>query len=444
LNLGTEEADMPFTLTMPKLSPTMEEGTIAKWHVAEGDHVEAGQLLFEVATDKATVEYNAIDSGWLRKILIKDGESATVNQAIAIFTENKDESIEGYKPTGISAPSKEKPAEVETQTQEKEKKEPAAQQPAKGASLQQPSFVPEQPLAQYEFERPTDALEKRISASPLAKKLAKEKGLELSSVKGTGPGNRIVSRDLDLAQPAGQLVFGNRETPEIPPGTYEEESFSPMRKVIGQRLQESKSFIPHFYVQQSIDAQPIVAIREQLSNLGVKVTFNDFVVRACALALRKHPNVNSGYNSVNQTVIRFKTIDISIAVSLEGGLITPIVRHADYKNLGELSAEIRNLAKRAKDGKLDPQEYKGGSFTISNLGMFGVTNFQAIINPPQAAIVAVGGIQDVPVVKNGTVVPGKIMNLTLSADHRVVDGAAGAEFMQTLKKYLENPASLLI
>lgn len=245
------------------------------------------------------------------------------------------------------------------------------------------------------------------------------------------------------AQPAG-AAFGLRESPSIAPGTYEEETMSPMRKIIGQRLQESKSFIPHFYVQQTIDAQPMISIREQLANNGVKVTFNDFVIRACALTLKNHPNVNSGFNSLNQTIIRFKTIDIAVAVSVNGGLITPIVRHADFKNLGELSVEVKDLAKRAKESKLEAHEYKGGSFTISNLGMYGVTDFQAIINPPQAAILAVSGIQDAAVVKNGHVVAGKTMNIQLSVDHRVIDGVAAAEFIKALQKLLESPAVLLM
>lgn len=218
----------------------------------------------------------------------------------------------------------------------------------------------------------------------------------------------------------------------------------PMRKVIASRLQESKSFIPHFYVQLTVDVEPLIALREQLKHVQVKVSVNDLLIRAAALALKKHPNINSGFNSVNMTIVRFKTIDISVAVSTGEGLITPIIRHADYKNVGEISVEMKQLVKRAKEGKLDPHEYKGGSFTISNLGMYGVTNFQAIINPPQAAILAVSGILDTPVIKNGQVVPGKIMNLTLSADHRVVDGVAAAEFLNTLKTYVENPAALLL
>ncbi len=437
---------MPFTLTMPKLSPTMEEGTIVKWHKKVGDLVQAGDLLLEVATDKATVEYNALDEGWLREILVQEGKEATVNQPIAVFTVEKDESLEGYQPKGITPKTdekKEKPAVVSEPADQITASEEVSKKKA-ASVVAQPQFSPEPPIENYTFEYPTERAEKRILASPLAKKLAKEKGLDLSSVKGTGPNQRIMSRDLIKAQPSGLVNFGHRQAPSLPPGSYEEQPLSPMRKVIGQRLQESKSFIPHFYVTQVIDADPLAAMREQLKNQEIKLSINDFIVRACALALRQHPVINSGFNSVNQTIIQFKTIDIAIAVSVEAGLITPIVRHADYKNLGELSLEIRLLAQKAREGKLSPHEYKGGSFTISNLGMYGVAEFQAILNPPQAAILAVSGIQDVPVIRNGAIVPGKTLNLTLSVDHRVIDGVAAALFLQTVKKLLENPSILLI
>lgn len=435
---------MPFTLTMPKLSPTMEEGTIAKWHKKEGEFIEADELLLEVATDKATVEYNALDSGWIRKILVSDGQEAIVNQPIAILTEDKKENIEGYQPQGAAAKGA-APAQTEAPKNEnvKPSETPSVSAPAQVATVRQPTFTPEAPLENQDFWRP-DGDQSRIKASPLAKKLAKEKGLDLSTVKGTGPGNRVVSSDLGKAQPSGVVVFGKNERPTEAPGSYTEESLTPMRKVISQRLQEAKSYIPHFYVSLKINAQPMMDVREQLKNHDVKVTFNDFVVRASALALRKHPNVNSGFNSVTNSIIRFKTIDISIAVSLPAGLITPIVRHADFKNLGELSAEVKELAARAKEGKLEAHEYKGGSFTISNLGMYGVSEFIAIINPPQAAILAVSGILPVPVIKNGQIVPGNEMTLTLSGDHRVIDGVAGAEFLKTMQKLLENPAVLLV
>lgn len=428
---------MPFTVTMPKLSPTMEEGSIAKWHKKEGDKVSAGELLIEVATDKAVVEYNALDEGFLRKILIPTGGRAIVNQPIAIFTEKANENIDGYKPEGDMPKTK-----VETESAKVEESPKVQPKVAVGAAMQQPAFAPEPPLEKYQFGFPTG--NKRPAASPLAKKLAKEKGLDIGTVKGTGPGGRVTSRDLDLAQPDQTVSFGKREMPTEAPGTYEEVALTPMRKVIAQRLQQAKSFIPHIYVRQEVDASALFEAREQLKNGNLKITFNDFVLRACALALREHPEVNSGFDSTNQTIILFKTIDISIAVTVDGGLITPIIRHADFKNLGEISVEVKELATRAKLGKLNPEEYKGGSFTISNMGMFGVTDFAAIINPPQAAILAIGGIEEVPCVKNGQVVVGKRMNIVLSADHRVIDGAEAAKFIKTVQKYLENPALLLV
>jgi pyruvate dehydrogenase E2 component (dihydrolipoamide acetyltransferase) len=435
---------MPFTLTMPKLSPTMEEGTIAKWRKKEGEFAKSGDVLFEVTTDKATVEHSALDEGWLRKILIKEGESAVVNQPIAIFTEKKEESIEGYQPEGVVTklvPPEAAPIPAKEEAPVKQ----AAVPPQKAAgAMQQPAFVPEPPLAKYSFLGPQGEVTGHISASPLAKKIAKERGVDLTTIKGSGPNDRIMSRDLDLAQPAAVVTFGRREAPTVAPGTYEEAPLSPMRKVIAQRLQESKTFIPHFYCTQEILADKMVSLRAELATAGLKVSFNDFVVRASALALREHPNVNSGFNSVNNSLIRFKTIDIAVAVSIEAGLITPIIRHADYKNLGQISQEVKLLAARAREGKLSREEYIGGSFTISNLGMFGISEFVAIINPPQAAILAIGGIEDKPIVKDGEVIPGKTMKITLSADHRVLDGAEGAKFLKTVQKYLENPSLLLL
>lgn len=360
---------MPFTLTMPKLSPTMEEGTIVKWHKKVGDPVAAGDVLIEVATDKATVEYNALDEGWLRQIIVPEGKEAVVNEPIAVMTAEEKESLEGYQPQGISPaePEEEKKVEVKVASQV----QVTAEEPVKkkgGVALAQPQFVPEPPMQQVDFQFPTEMLEKRILASPLAKKLAREKGLDLATIKGTGPNQRIMSTDLGKAQAASPVRFGQRESPSVPSGTYEELPLTPLRKAIGQRLQESKSFIPHFYITQLIDAEPLVAIREQLKIHEIKLTFNDFIVRACALALRQHPDINSGFNTANQSIIRFKTIDIAIAVSIEDGLITPIVRYADYKNLGELSVEIRALAQKAREGKLNLNEFKGGSFTLSNLG----------------------------------------------------------------------------
>lgn len=422
----------------------MEEGTITKWCKKEGDFVKTGEVIFEVATDKATVEHSALDPGWLRKILIQEGQSAIVNQPIAIFTEEKGESIEGYKPEGASPQSAAQSAATEEQPQSAEGSQPQVKTAPAGAGLQQPAFIPEPPLTHYHFLAPIEQIAGRIAASPLARKIAKEKGIDLSTVKGTGPDGRIMERDLARAQPSGLVAFSRREAPTLAPGTYEEIPLSPMRKVIGQRLQEAKTFIPHFYCTQDVLVDKLVAVRNELASAGIKLSFNDFILRATALALREHPNVNAGFNSVSNAIIRFKTFDIAVAVSMESGLITPIIRHADYKNIGELSVEMKELAARAREGKLSREEYAGGSFTISNLGMFGIDTFSAIINPPQAAILAVGGIDDRPVVKEGHIVAGKIMSLTLSADHRVIDGADGAKFIKSLQKLLETPSLLLI
>lgn len=433
---------MPFTMTMPKLSPTMEEGMIVKWHKKEGEQIAAGDLLLEIATDKATVEHNALDEGWLRKIIIPEGGQAIVNQSIAIFTESAEESIEGYQPTGASV---EAPTAVPVSDKSSE---PTAKAIAPSAAATEkslalpPSPAPTQPKATAS-PAPTTAAPPRIMASPLAKKLAQTQNLDLSTVKGTGPGGRVVKRDLAQAKPlAGSVTRTAR--PQIPAGSFTEILLTPMRKVIAKRLQEAKATIPHFYVQQNINAEALIAVREQLKLFGHHVTFNDLTIKACALALSQHPNVNSGFDPVKNCLLRFQTVDIAVAVGTEGGLVTPIVTYANSKTILEISAEVKSLAIKAKEGKLQPHEYQGGSFTISNMGMFGVHSFKAILNPPQAAILAVSAIQDAAVIKNGCVVPGKIMTITLSVDHRAIDGVAAAQFIRTVQKYLENPAPLLL
>lgn len=431
---------MPFTLTMPKLSPTMEEGTIAKWRKKEGDFVKVGEVLFEVATDKATVEHSALDAGYLRQILVKDGGTAIVNQAVAIFTEKKDESIEGYKPEGVAPQAAPAPHSApKADTVSSKVQAPSILQP-----FSQPAFKPELPLSDYQFPQATAAIEAHVPASPLAKKLAKEKGIDLTTVKGSGPGHRIVSRDLDLGQPDLPVTFGRHEMPQVAPGTFEEETLTPMRKTIASRLQASKTFIPHFYVSMEVRCEKLLDVREQLKALGLRVSVNDLIIRAAALSLRQHPEINSGFDSEQQKIIRFKTVDISVAVAIPDGLITPIIRHADFKNVGEISTEVKMLVHKAKEGKLSREEYAGGSFTISNLGMYGVSDFIAVINPPQAAILAASAILDQPVVQDGHVIAGKVMTLTLSGDHRVIDGVAVAIFLKTLQQFLEQPAGLLL
>lgn len=434
---------MPFTLTMPKLSPTMESGTIVKWHKNVGDYVNVGETIFEIATDKATVEHEMLDAGWLRQILLPEGNEAVVNAPLAIFTEEKEELIEGYVPEGeVAPPQTTTPAAPQSIAETVTAKIPPSA-PAEPGHPMQPSAAaikaPTQPAPSSTSTAATAG--GRIMASPLAKRLAQEQGLDLRGVKGSGPSGRIMKRDLEHARPS---TGASKILPQLPAGTFEEIALTPMRKVIAQRLQEAKSTIPHFYVRQTVDAEALILLREQLKNFEVNVTFNDLVIKAIALALRVHPEVNSGFNAAKNILLRYKTIDISVAVSIEGGLITPIITHADYKSVLEISAEVKELAKRAKEGKLLPHEYQGGSFTLSNMGMYGVSDFQAIINPPQAAILAVSGISDSPVVKNGSVIPGKLLNITLSVDHRAIDGAVASKFIKSVQQHLENPAILLV
>ncbi|MGL4347892.1 MAG: pyruvate dehydrogenase complex dihydrolipoamide acetyltransferase [Chlamydiales bacterium] len=422
-------------ITMPKLSPTMEKGVIVKWHKKEGDSIQEGDVLFEVATDKATVEYQAIDKGFLRQIIVAEGKEADLNDPVAIFTATKDESFDSYSKENQQSVSDEKKSEIPTQTIESPAKEEKSQL-VSGAK-----FAPEPALTHYQFNWKEDS---NVFASPLAKKLASEKNIDLASIKGSGPGGRVISKDVESGMPQAWSTFASKRIPTIAPGTYEEEEISPMRRAIGERLASSKTFIPHFYVQQMIDMAKIIDIRNGFKELGIKVTYNDFMLRAVALTLREHPQINSGFNSIDQKIIRFKTIDIAIAVSVPDGLFTPIVRHADYKDLGQLAAEVKTLVNLAHNNKLSPEQYRGGSFTISNLGMFGIENFQAVINPPQAAILAVGGMGDHIFVREDRMVPSKVIRVSLSADHRVIDGVDAAKFLDSLRQFLENPAILLL
>lgn len=393
---------MTLVLTMPKLSPTMEAGTIVKWHKKEGDRVEAGDLLFEVATDKATIEYNALDEGWFRKITIREGELAGVGQTVAIMTETQnesfDESVQQEKKT--------------TQTQVEEKKTPA--------------FKQESP--------PSNTDHKRLRASPLAKKLAKDRNINLSTLKGSGPGGRILKRDLESTDSSFEIGSEVRKIP-----------LSHMRKTIARRLQESKATIPHFYLNQDVEVSQILEIRKQLKESQQESpTINDFIIKAAALSLAEFPEMNSGFDSKENALIRFQSVNVAVAVSLEDGLITPVVKKADKSSIFDISKEIKQLAKKAREGRLQPSEYEGGSFTISNLGMHGIQSFHAIINPPQAAILAVGALRETPVVREGNIEIGNVLTLTLSVDHRVIDGALAARFLINLKKHLELPTLLIL
>lgn len=423
------------TITLPKLSPTMEEGMIARWRKKEGDWVAAGEILVDIATDKATIEYACLDEGWLRKQLIPEGKSAAIYTPFAIFSSDATENIE----SAVTALTPSSPAQDTTEHPILIPSEDSMVRVTKQRSRS--CYSPPPPAT----SAPKKRWDKdRLKASPLAKKLAKQQHLDLSTVQGSGPGGRIVSADLQHAQPDGMVTFGRIENPEYPAGSYIEQPLTPMRKAIAERLQFSKQEIPHFYLKQTIHAAPLIACKEQLLHLQLKVSYNDCIVRAVALALRHHPDVNVGFHEEHQTKIQYQTVDISVAVTVEGGLVTPIVRHADFKNLGQISSEIRELAHRAKEGKLKEEEYIGGSFCISNLGMYGIPEFAAVINPPHGAILAVGAIQETCSAEQGKIQPTHQIVVTLSADHRVIDGAVAAQFLKTLKNLLENPVGLVM
>ncbi len=412
---------MPFTVYMPKLSPTMTEGVVAKWHKKVGDKVESGDVLLEISTDKATVEHAALDEGFLRAIIGNEGDKVEVNSPLAVFTETANESIEGYTATALGS----KPIK---------KEEPKQEAPV--AATKAPTATPQ-----------TASSEVHVKASPLAKKLAKQQNLDLSNITGSGPSGRIMSRDLEQAAKSPEkLTQAVSQSPAVTgpsPIPFTIQALTPMRAVIGARLQESKSTIPHFYVKQEVDAGPIAMLREELKRLQKSVTINDLIIKAVSIALYRHPEINSGYDAQKKSAIRYSRVDISVAVTIPGGLITPIVFDAARKSLTTISQEVKLLAAKAREGKLLPTEFQGGSFTISNLGMFGIDEMVAIINPPQGAILGVGAASDVPVIKNGQVVPGKKMTFTLSCDHRLIDGAEAAQFMRTLKELIENPILFL-
>lgn len=424
-------------LKMPKLSPTMETGTLVKWLKKAGDEIHFGDVLLEISTDKAVLEHTASEDGWLLEILVKEGTKIPVGAPIAVFSTEKNVTydLKQLLPSQ-EAVSTDEPTQIVPNTSSQQDNSHYA-----GPSMAIMGFRPEPPLTTpLTIKNPGDP----VSASPLAKKLAKEQNLDLSGVAGSGPGGRIVKKDLEKAPPLRIAGFGYPEAPEVNPGTYVEEPLSPIREAISKRLQSAKTFIPHFYVRQRIYASPLLALLKELQAQNIKLSINDCIVRACALALKEFPEINSGFNSVDNTIIRFSTIDISIAVAIPDGVITPIIRCADRKNVGMISAEIKALAARAKQSALKEEEYKGGSFCISNLGMTGISDFTAILNPPQAAILAVGSVEEQPIVLNGELAVGSTCMLTLSVDHRVIDGYPAAMFMKRLQKLLEAPSVLLL
>ena len=439
---------MAIVIEMPKLSDTMTEGKILSWVKSEGDELEPGEVLAEVESDKANMEIEAYDPGFLRKIVVPDGGSCPVGSAIAVITEEADEDIADLLAQmasgGSAAPpaSDPAPAPVASPTTNGNAGQLKAQAAPAGAA----TAVIAPPATPAAPPRMTDG---RILASPLALRMASEFGLDLRQIAGSGPDGRIVKRDIEQAKRHGVAAPVAAAPPVSLAGpiadgvAYEDVPVSGMRRTIAQRLTESKVAAPHFYLTVEIDMKRAIAARTEMNELGdTKISYNDLVVKASAVALARNPAMNASWQG--ESIRFFKSIDIGVAVAIPDGLVTPVLRGCHLKGLSQISNEVRDFAQRAKDKKLSPDEYQGGSFTISNLGMFGVKSFTAIINPPQAAILAVSGIQEVPVVENGQVVPGHRMECTLSSDHRVVDGALAAQFMKDLKAILENPVSLAL
>jgi pyruvate dehydrogenase E2 component (dihydrolipoamide acetyltransferase) len=413
---------------MPKLSDTMTEGVVASWLKQVGDEVESGEILAEIETDKATMEFESFFDGVLLHIGVEQGSTAPVDSLLCILGE-KGEDISAVLEEAANAPSAEAPVESEAPA-------PAPAPAPVATPTPAPAPAPA-PVAAAPAPAPVvPSTNGRLKASPLARKLAEERGLNVSMIPGSGDGGRVVKRDVEAyqAQGTGAPVQGVER--------YTEVGISQMRKTIARRLSESKFSAPHFYLTVSVDMGAAMTARKAINDGGeVKISFNDMVVKAAALALKKHPVVNSSWLGDR---IRFNEhVHIGVAVSVDEGLLVPVVRHADLKRMSQIGAEVKDYAGKARDKKLQPSDWEGNTFTISNLGMFGIDEFTAIINAPDSCILAVGGINAVPVVKDGAVVPGHVMKVTLSCDHRSVDGASGAAFLQDFKNYLENPVRML-
>ncbi|HLP15786.1 MAG TPA: pyruvate dehydrogenase complex dihydrolipoamide acetyltransferase [Bacteroidota bacterium] len=448
-------------MLMPKLSDTMDEGIILKWRKKEGEAIKQGDILADIQSDKADMEQEAYDSGIVRKLFAKEGEGVKVGTPLAIIG-TADEDIAGLL-TGGGA---KQPAQTEAQAGGEQKVEtPKGVPPITSSHLAATTLEPtttaaaptSQPAGSVQAAQGTQqALQGaaqqqqstdetgRMKISPLARKLADEKNIDLSQLQGSGPGGRIIKRDIEQYAPAAQTASAPAPRPApIAQGETKEIPLSLMRKTIAKRLVESKVTAPHFYLTVEADMKPATDFRTMLNETGeVKISFNDLIVKASALALRKHPEVNATFTP--EKILQYGSVHVGVAVAIDDGLITPVIRNADLKGLAGISAETKELAGRAREKKLKPEEFTGGTFTVSNLGMFDVENFAAIINPPEGAILAIGSILEKPVVENGAIVVGSRMKMTLSCDHRVVDGAVGARFMQTLKKYLEHPAMLAL
>jgi pyruvate dehydrogenase E2 component (dihydrolipoamide acetyltransferase) len=431
---------MEEVILMPRLSDTMTEGVIASWHKKVGDMVKKGEVLADIETDKATMELESYKEGKLLYTGAKEGEKIAVNDLLAIIggdNVNVDQIVAASK-TGDAT---QQVADKEVRTPSESNAEQMPVEPRSREAV--PSEVGGEESEQKEIDG-------RIKASPLARRLAAEKGIDISQVQGTGDNGRITKRDIDTFVPskkegAPQPSAPGYQAPKAPAGevSFEEVPVSQMRKIIARRLAESKFSAPHFYLTIVVDMDNAVASRTRLNEVSpVKISFNDLVIKACAVALKLHPKVNSSW--LGDKIRYNHHVNIGVAVAVEEGLLVPVVRFADTKSLSQIGAEVKEFAKKARDKKLQPSDWEGNTFTISNLGMFGIDEFTAIINPPDACILAVGAIQQVAVVKNNEVVPGNVMKLTLSCDHRVVDGATGSAFLQTLQGLLQEPLRMLV
>jgi pyruvate dehydrogenase E2 component (dihydrolipoamide acetyltransferase) len=430
---------MSIEITMPALSPTMEEGKLAKWLKSEGDTVEAGEVIAEIETDKATMEVEAVDEGVLGKILISEGtEAVKVNTPIAILLEDGEDKSALENLSSKKSNDDKKPAETKKETPK----------------------VAKAPAIERTLDAPQSNSGDRIFATPLARRIAADKGIDLTSVKGTGPRGRIVRADLESAK-AGVSASAS-QTASTPPSApsagidakkqadllgmeYEMIPNNNIKKVTARRLTEAKQTVPHFYLTVDCVLDNLLAARKEMNeaaNGEYKLSVNDFIIKANAMALKSYPAANTSWS--DEGILQYKHADISVAVATPNGLITPIIKKAETKGLRDISDEMKELAGRAREGKLKPEEFQGGTFSISNLGMFGVKDFQAIVNPPQSCIMAVGAGEQRPVVENGEVKIRTVMSVTLSTDHRSVDGAVGAEFLQHFKRYIENPVNMLV
>jgi len=419
---------MPINIEMPKLSDTMTEGTLVKWNKQVGDEVEIGDVIAEVETDKATMEMEAFDEGTLTEILIQAGDKAPVGAVLGVLLEEGEEA-------GASTPT------------------PAAQATTKTA---EPAATASTAVAATATPTSSKSGE-RIKASPLARKLAEQKGVDLSNIQGSGPAGRIVKADIEgasatsaqVTSPAASTPTPAAATPIAPTVAQEDQTIelSSMRKIIAERLLTSKTTIPHFYLHVEADTAALMTLRKQVNaqaeqTHGNKYSVNDFVLKAVINAAQTVPSVNASFNG--DSIVQFAKVGISVAVAVDDGLVTPVIKDAASKSMLQISQEVKDLAVRARDKKLRPDEFDGGTVTVSNLGAWGIESFDAIVNPPQAAILSVGAIVEKPVVKDGQIVPGLRMNIGLSCDHRVIDGAVGAQFLNEVKKLIENPALMLV